>query len=109
MPRVIINKTTGRVGEFQDHASKGTLLKNIASSGEDPRGFEERVVTVTQYKALLDADPTRITEKEIEAEEIMISKKVKEIAASRDRKAAVTALKAGGKSFKHFDVNGNRK
>jgi len=107
MPRVIINKATGRIGEFQSDATKGTLLKNITANGGNKIEFEERVVTFEEYEALFASDPTRIAEREIASEGLLIAKRAGKIQKDRDRKKAVTELKVEGKTFNHFDANGN--
>jgi len=109
MPRVIINKATGRIGEFQSDATEGTLLKNISDNGGDPNDFEERVVTREEYSGLFANDSTRSIDREIEVEAKLIEDKTANIQQDRDRKDAVRLLKLEGKNFIYYDNNGDRK
>lgn len=108
MPRVIIDRSNGRIGEMQSSAKAGTLLKNITDNGGRAEDFEERVVTMEGYQSLLANDPSRVSEREIETEAALISGKAKQVAAGRDRKEAVRLLKLDGKTFSHHDNNGKR-
>lgn len=116
MALVLVNTVTGEVGEMQSHGTPGILLKNREESFVKLNGvdtpltidnWEERTMTMNEYKLLFNNDPTRITEKEQTAEELLIVEKTQEVAAMRDKKEAIRLLKLDNVVIKHHDDNGN--
>ena len=55
--RVCLVKTTGTLVEMQSDATPGTLLQNAVNCGFSIDDVEEKEVTVTEWKAILEAQP----------------------------------------------------
>lgn len=55
MMRICIQKSTGRLIESQSDATAGTLIANAISAGFSSSDVEERIVSMTDWQVMLDA------------------------------------------------------
>ena len=53
--RVCVEKSTGKLIEYQSHATPGTLLQNAQAAGLNVAALEERDVTALEWDAIYDA------------------------------------------------------
>ena len=62
--RVCLIKTTGKLIEYQSHATKGTLIQNALNAGWELKDIEEREITKKEWEAIKKKWITDIAEAE---------------------------------------------
>jgi len=105
---VLRQKSNSRIWASQIKGKPGVLKADFVKSGIPESDLEELELNETGYQTLLNLDPALSLSKKIEEENVLISQRTLEIQNARDRKLAVTQLKAEGKIFKHHDNNGKK-